>query len=605
MSEPHAILFESKNPARFLVRFKFFSKQGLDLLRDRYPRDGHTRYWDDEENGWSLEITNLKHVYETFDASMTVELDDGLAKLLRQQRGHNKPPPQVEITDYKFKTEPFDHQRRGFHLGRMAPCFAFLMEMGCGKTKTVIDIYSHFLANGSIDGAVIVTRKSVLFTWEKELSLHSPLPPEKRRAVVIAGQNRAAKLEEFAVAGDNAHFIIVSYETMRDYEEQLTKIMKRRRMAMALDESTRIKSPPTKSQKTKAAFHLRKLAVRRDILTGTPIANSPLDAWAQFYFLDPNILGHASYTSFKGEYAKVLVKPGHQLSGILIIGYKNLGRLEERIRPHSFRVLKKDCLDLPEKIYKTVELRMGETQASYYQQMKEESIIEFDGKMQSCSCGAGLGGAHAIDCKSYLPVVLAAPHVLTRTTRLTQLTGGFYPVQDALGNTDHYDFFEENPKLEAAMDILEEAIEANHKCIIWCRFTPEIELFTKELSKRKIGTVVLTGMTETKERAIRIQAFQELPEVMVFLGQIQAGGSGITLTAATKVLYYSNSLSLEDRLQSEDRAHRIGQRSDVEYVDFCYRHTVDMTIRKALKDKKNFADIVTGDNMRRAFEGEL
>jgi SNF2 family DNA or RNA helicase len=350
-------------------------------------------------------------------------------------------------------------------------------------------------------------------------------------------------------------------------------------------------------------------------MTGTPVSNRPLDIWAPFEFLDPDVLGHRTFTSFKGEYAKVLIKPGHQLSGILITGYKNLSRLHDRIAPHSLRVLKKDCLDLPEKIYRSVELEMGAEQASFYNQMKEQSIIELTKLKNKCDCSRKeetdptvlAHGGHEELCASLRPVVLAAPHILTRTMRLTQLTGGFYPVMDATGHPNNYEFFSENPKADAAMEILEEAFEAEHKCIIWCKFTPEIDMWCKLLSQAKIGMVLLTGNTDTKERTMRIHAFQNLPhsEVAVFLGQIEAGGTGITLTAASKVLYYSNSLSLEARLQSEDRAHRIGQRQDVEYIDFCYHRTVDMAIRKALVEKKEFADIVTGDNIRRAFEGEL
>jgi SNF2 family DNA or RNA helicase len=166
-------------------------------------------------------------------------------------------------------------------------------------------------------------------------------------------------------------------------------------------------------------------------------------------------------------------------------------------------------------------------------------------------------------------------------------------------------YFEDNPKLDAVMETLEDATEQGHKSIVWCRFLPEIQKLAQRLGEVKIGTVLFTGQTDERERDLRIRAFQERPDVQIFVGQIQAGGVGITLTAATKVLYYSNTLSLEDRLQSEDRAHRIGQKQDVEYFDFSYRRSVDMAIRKALASKKNFADIITGDNIRRAYEGEL
>lgn len=604
-------------PSKVLLKFLPFSHKGMVVLREFFV--GDWREFNQEHQGWEMELVILEKLRRIFDAEGTLEYDDEVARQLRIIDSHKRgdgiaAPAPMEFTDYKFKTVPYDHQRMAFHLGRNRKFYALLFEMGAGKTKTAIDLISYWAGRGETEGALIITKKSMLYTWEREIAMHSPLAPEKRRTVVFDG-NAKDKLDALSMGANTAAFFVATYDTVRILENEFVRLLRRRNLAIAADESTQIKHHVSK--RAKVVVGLRTLATHRLILTGSPIGNLPLDAFMQFYFLDPNILGHSSFTSFKSEYAIILKDKRlangapHPLNNKLITGFRNLERLGAKIKPHSYRVLKKDCLDLPEKVYRTVELEMGTQQRDYYEQMKKDSVIWFENLKNPCNCSPAENVAdHNPMCASLQPVTLVASHILVRTTRLAQLTGGFYPILGPDNKPVDMAYFEDNPKLDAVMEALEEAIEAGHKVIIWCRFLPEIRALIKRLSGLKIdgveiGTAVLTGDTDAYERDMRIRGFQELPEVKVFLGQIQAGGVGITLTAASKVLYYSNALSLEDRLQSEDRAHRIGQRNDVEYIDFSYRRTVDMTIVKALKAKKSFADIITGDNIRRAYDGEL
>jgi SNF2 family DNA or RNA helicase len=162
------------------------------------------------------------------------------------------------------------------------------------------------------------------------------------------------------------------------------------------------------------------------------------------------------------------------------------------------------------------------------------------------------------------------------------------------------------PKAQAVKDLIETSIEAGKKVIVWFRFKPEIAALIQLCKEWSERAVVITGDTSADERELRIRVFNEPNDKRVlFLGQIKAGGIGTNLQAASHVIYYSSTFSLEDRLQSEDRAHRIGQRNDVLYDDVIMAGTIDKTILAAHRHKKNLADMVTGDNMRAAFNGEL
>lgn len=468
-----------------------------------------------------------------------------------------------EITNgYTFKTKPFEHQRTAMILAAKARQFAFLMEMGTGKTKATIDTLSWWFQRDEIGGALIVCPKAVLFSWERELAVHSPLQKEDRRVAVLTGTGA----QKEAALNESSHlcnFFVTNYATLLA-DLDLATLIKRRRLALVLDESTNIKTHSART--SKAALALGMLSPYKLILTGTPITQGPLDAFSQFGFLDPDILGHHNYFSFKAEYA---ITGGFQ--GKEVVGYRNLERLSKRIEPRSYRVLKKDCLDLPEKLYRTVEVVAGPQQKLAYKMMKEESIVEIEGK------------------------VCAAPVVLTKMLRLAQITAGFLPLQDEFGADVGFKEFE-HPKMDAMLELVEEAVSGGRKVLVWCRFIHEVKHAMELLEKH--GAAAYYGEVSAHERQRTVDRFQNDPGCKVFIGQLQAGGIGITLTAATVEIYLSNSFTLADRLQSEDRAHRIGQRNNVDIIDLVVRGTVDRYILQTLRDKKNLADVITGDNFR-------
>jgi len=254
-----------------------------------------------------------------------------------------------------------------------------------------------------------------------------------------------------------------------------------------------------------------------------------------------------------------------------VVGYRNLEDLKGRIEPWSFRVTKDECLDLPAKIYRKRYVDLGPKQLRTYIELRESYMAEIT---------AG--------------EVLTAPLALTRLLRLQQIIGGYVPSDD--GPTVA---IEDNRRVDALMEEIEDA--GIQKTIIWCKFRAEIEEIAKRLHAEygMESLVEYHGDTSGDDRVAAIKSFQDPSSgVWIFLGQIHTGGIGITLNKATHVIYYSNDFSLEQRLQSEDRAHRIGTTQHVTYTDLIAQGTVDEKIVKALREKKNIADLLTGDEIK-------
>lgn len=547
-----------------------FTHAGLSLIQ-QLP-EPH-RLWTGQD--WRIPPQFALSVVKHLNAQTNLQMSDVARTFVRSVTPAplTKKPPSV--SDYKFKTPPYQHQVTAFDLARRFKNYALLMEMGTGKTKAMIDVLSYLMMGWKIEGALILAPKALLYNWEREIGTHSPLAPEGRRCAIITAEE--GKREVLMQSMHHAQFFITNYATLRDCYDWLEKLLKVRRLAIVADESTALAG--NSSKQSRNAAKLGKLAVARYILTGSPIANSPLDAFGQFRFLNPNILGHQTFTSFKSEYAVTVPLSKAQPHIRIVKNYKNLPRLREMVGKYSYRVLKSECLDLPEKVYRVIDLDMGPKQAELYRQMKEDAI-----------------------CRP-LPLEpgLRAPIILTQLLRLQQITSGFVPLLDEFEKEKGIHEIPDAAKLTALVELVKLAVEAGRKVAIWGRFVWEVKTIASTLRGLKMKCVEYYGGVNAKDRQAAVDSIQT-GDSQIFVGQTQTGGMGITLTAINKVIYYSNTFSLNDRLQSEDRAHRIGQKQSVEYDDLICRGTVDKLIFRALKNKKNIADIITGDSLKNLLE---
>lgn len=440
-----------------------------------------------------------------------------------------------------------------------------------GKTKVAIDKACYQYCNGVINAVLIVAPNGVHTNWiSNELNKHIP---EYVKWIAITWSKRVTFDSNFSTAlaqKDRLVFFAINIDALSTDagKKYIRKFLDYKKVLFILDESSRIKTPA--AQRTKAAINFGKFAKERLILTGTPITQSPFDLYAQFKFLDPFIIGFQTYTAFKNEYGiferKVNSQTGYGYDKL--VEYKNLNNLKRSIEPFSFRVTKEECLDLPEKIYQRYQVELTSYQRTHYNNLKDELLTEIQGK------------------EFYAPIVL------TQLLRLQQITGGFLTnkIEETIVT------FDDNPK----MNILLELIEDCEKVIIWARFVEEIKLIVKKLKQihGNESTVEYWGEIKTGDRLEAVTKFQTDDNCRFFVGNPRAAGIGLTLTAAKTMIYFSNDFSLETRLQSEDRAHRIGQIDHVTYIDLEATETVDAKIIDALRSKKNIADLITGDNIK-------
>jgi len=302
-------------------------------------------------------------------------------------------------------------------------------------------------------------------------------------------------------------------------------------------------------------------------MTGSPVTRNPLDLYSQCEFLNPMHLNHSSYYSFRNRYA---IMKSANISGRsinLVTGYQDLGELSDKLKPFSYRVLKEDCLDLPDKVYIKREIQLTPEQKKLYDQMRKEALATLNGK------------------------TVTTMTALTQLMRLHQITCGHFSADD--GTIQEI----KNNRLAELLDVLEE-IEG--KAIIWAHYQHDVMNIYK-LLEEKYGpgsAVHYYGKTLPEERDYAIKNFKTNDKVRFFIGTPATGGYGITLTQASTVIYYSNGYDLEKRMQSEDRAHRIGQKKTVTYVDLIAQATVDTKIVKSLRKKINIASKVMGEELR-------
>jgi len=479
-------------------------------------------------------------------------------------------PRKKKIMKYKFKTKPYKHQMTALEKSWNKENFAYFMEMGTGKTKVLIDNLAMLYDKGKVDGALIVAPKGVVKTWyEQELPTH--LPNHIENVTVLWQPNitktQQEKLESLFEIETALHIIIMNVEAFSTDKgvKFASKFLNSHKTLMAVDESTTIKTPTAK--RTKNIIDLGKFAKYRRIMTGSPITKNPLDLYTQCEFLDPYLLDFASYYSFRNRYAEMKTMHLRGRSIQVVSEFKNLGELSETVKTFSERVLKEDCLDLPPKIFMKRHVALTTDQKRIYNQMKEQALAILNGKMTTTMT------------------------VLTQLMRLHQITCGHFTADD--GSTQPVD----SNRLNELMSILD---ETEGKAIIWANYQLSVGEIIQRIVKEygEDSYVHYYGLTSQEDRQDNIRKFQNDPNCRFIIGTPQTGGYGITLTQAHTVIYYSNSYDLEKRLQSEDRAHRIGQKKTVTYIDLIAEDTVDEKIVKALRDKINIASEVMGEELK-------
>lgn len=494
----------------------------------------------------------------------------------------------IETADTPFKTTPFDHQRRCLTQHGHDEAFALFAEMGTGKSWIIINNAAYLWCKGLCDAVLVFAPNGVQENWTRlEIPFHLPDWVPRVTATWSSANNKAErqKVQEIlpARATNTLRILSMNWEALahrRSLEVACTFARSAKRLMIVADESDEIGNP--KALRTKGLMSLKKYTKWRRILTGTPIDGTPFSAFSQFRFLDEAILGTDSYTAFKAEYAEMLDK-NHPLMAQIVkrnpraiyaqivakdaLGrpkYRNLDKLRALMAPYTFRVLKKDCLDLPAKLPPVnVFFDLTKEQRAIYTKAETELRLAYEGNDTPFNR-------------------------LAIATKLAQITSGYFlhPM-----STEPVRIPGDNPKIDLLCERAKAIVAAGHKFIVWARYQIEIDDILVRLRREGITCVRYDGQVKKAERTANLDAFEH-GDADGFVGNQQAGGRGLTLVAASFMMYFSNNFRLRDRLQSEDRAHRIGQKSDVTYLNLVAKDTIDEAVVKALMEKKDVADLI-------------
>lgn len=526
-------------------------------------------------------------------------------------------PQSVGNPDPAIKTSNLDHQQEWYDKVKDRPYFALFWEMGLGKTKLMIDVASHLFLEGKIEGLLIVAPNSVYTNWPAiEMPLHMAVPYLPIRYKTGAGSTsrmRQKLLLDPTWDPGKLRVVAMSYDSLRtedgyDYAKKFATIYK---TMMVADESTAIKNGSTAT--AKAAKKIRARCHYAWIATGTPAAQSPFDVHSQIEFLDEDFwkeYGLRSSTAFKnqfGEYKTRYITGGRKFPEL--VGYRRLDHLHGILDTVSSRLLKEDSsVKLPPKTYTVRTFEMEKSQRALYEKVRDEFVAE------------------SRDPGFYLE----APLAIVRLARLQQICSGFVTAEEYVDDEpvledggimteDEYqtsfdliqsqiehirpietvrkivDLVEpaKNPRLRLLSDLID---ACNHKVIVWCRFRRSVQIICDLLGDRAVR---YDGSTSPKDRESALTRFRDAGDpARVFVANVHAISMGVTLNIAKTAIYYENTFSLEKRLQSEDRFHRIGQDQPVQIIDLAAEDTVDQKVIEALRSKYDVAAMVTGDRLR-------
>lgn len=557
------------------------------------------------DKGWAVPVTseNLNYLNHHWVENTDYKLSSQAKLLLNYQKlttivdeykaakrweylFEDKPP----TFDYPYVLKPFDHQRVTVEAAYGSEYFGLLMEMGTGKSKCVVDetlIYAIKRKEKELIKICVTCPKSLMKNWENEFNLNYPDIVDYKIVLLNKGDLKSVEaIVELFSDPAPVKIAIVSHDSV---DTQIKQLVMFQPTMLIVDESHYLKNPGTK--RWKAIMKLADVSSMRRILTGTPISNNIMDVWSQFEILRRGCLGYATYSGFKDAYALVNDWCGHES----VVGYRedNVGKLKENMAKCSFIVKKSQCMDLPAKMYATVEVPMPENMRAIYEKFANEFCVQLN------------DGAE-----------VKTEHVIVQMLKLSQICSGFVKAIRSVETGEEFGdedikkvSLEYIPGGDAKLDVMldrAEDVMREGKLIIWSRFVHDNEMIHRRLTQRGFVGGKIDGTVSDPERE-RVKAlfgdgkdtgmYQGDDNYRFVVGSPKAGGVGLTLLGSKNirvhnVFYYSNDYNFGTRDQSEDRAHRIGLRNPVLYTDFAYAESIESSIAAALQSKRDLASMV-------------
>lgn len=503
------------------------------------------RYYVPATKEWEIPKSSLNDLIAMFQDEQ-IKIEGPVTSKIEKTIENRVTFDNVDPNGFKFKTKPFDHQLEGFKYGLNHNKFLLGDEQGLGKTKQAIDIavarkhqFKHCL--------IIAGVNSLKHNWKREVSIHSDEQAhilgtyEMKNGKIREGGNKQ-KLEDLQ-NGRSEYFLITNIESLRSKEiaAELEKLCKNGTIGMVIiDEIHKAKNP--QSQQGKSIHKLQ--SFYKMALTGTPLMNKPLDLYNILKWLD---VEKNSFYRFRSRYC---VMGG--FGGYEVVGYKNMSELRERVERIMLRRKKEDVLNLPPKIRQTEYVEMYDNQKSIYREV-------------------------LASIKTNIDKIALSPNPLAQLIRLRQATG--YPgiLSDKVT---------ESAKMDRMVEFVEELAESGQKAIVFSNWE-EITKVARERLKQ-FNPAYITG--STKDRQSEVDKFQNDKSCKVIVGTIGAMGTGLTLTAASTVIFLDKPWNMANTEQAEDRAHRIGTTGTVNIITLVCKDTIDERIEEIIYEKKELAE---------------
>lgn len=555
---------------RFVIKCPVYENGAFKSLPSR-RWSGPLQAWTAPAIRVNVEWLEQQTGRHTWTAAARAALKEARAALDNKTTRHNaRPFPSW----YKFKREPRLAQRRAFESVYGVPSSALFMDMRTGKTKAIIDMACAARMEGLIGALLLVCPINCRRNWLSELEADATIPYD---AFLLRTDDKGKSFERWLTTPHDFKILLVGFESLSagsafDYCKRFLTASKSPQIV--LDESQNIKTPS--AVRTKKCWELGKLAAFRVAMTGTPQAKNPMDLYAQYEFLDPDIIGCGDFYSFRNRYA---VMGGYE--GKEIIGYDNLDELFDLVAPFTYQVRQSDAIDVPPKTYEIRTVPMGAEQARIYRQLVKEQFTQTqDG-------------------------VLILGTVLERMQRLHQVAGGHIAVMKPEEEIERLissgirnpDRFITKPIADAGAgvdEVLKIAAEREGPMLVWCAYKLEIARVVQALRAQygESEVVELHGDIDEEQRHHNVRELFQKGKARFLVGNAQTGGVGLTMSAARTIVYYSSTFALLDRLQSEERATGGDKTDGVHIIDILTEGTVAFHVHKALTDKRDFAEWV-------------
>jgi len=461
--------------------------------------------------------------------------------------------------------------------------YALLDDMGLGKTLTAIYTAANLITRRVLDCCVVVCPAQLITTWERELEKHLP----NVSYVTISGVTKSKR--DDLLKNKAPYFYLINYELLSrsivlsanrryglrvdsDCHNLIQYVLNKKRCAIFLDESQSIKSPTSKV--THAAFFMATAVEHRYILTGTPLAERPEDAWSQFYFLDFGESLGASYYEFLNKYCVIRRYGGWNRSWQKIVRYKNLKKLARQIRKKSLRRLKDSVLELPPKLIIEVPHVATKTHLTVMRNLRDK-LVSALGASTEKNIYKLLFNANANE---------ESVSSLLNIIRRASVTPSYVTGDLNDDTTPHI------------ADIVN-AVENKGRVLVWTAYVDTAVRLSNALSKHRIVNAVLHGKIENKERN-RIVELSEKDSSMTLISTMAIMRRGVTLTWFDTAVYTQLPFELEHWKQSQDRIYRIGQRNKVSIIVPLLQQSLDYFIWSMLNRKISVTDVASGDTTK-------